>query len=236
MKSIAKVTGAATVLLLSGCSGAFSTLDPAGPAAGSVLPLTLAMIIVALAVFVGLIVLCVFAVRRNSKDISDAEVQRLQNRWIIAGGIALPTVAITTLLAFGIPIGHSLLPLPFQEGEVMRVDVKARQWFWRVSYPERKIELTDEIHIPVNTPVDFHITSEDVIHSFWAPRLGGKIDAIPGRTNVVRLEADEVGEYRGLCTEYCGQGHTAMQFKVIAHSAEDFEEWLLQQEDSDKND
>lgn len=234
-KRIAEATVAATLLLLSGCSGPFSTLDPAGPAAEAVRVLALAMIIVGLAIFVGVILLWLYAARRNGKEISEKDAQRVQNRWILGGGIALPTVTITILLAFGIPVGHNLLPLPLPQGEAMRVDIKAYQWFWRVSYPESGIQLVDEIHIPVNTPVDFHITSEDVIHSFWSPRLGGKIDAIPGRINVLRLEADEVGEYRGQCTEFCGQGHATMQFKIIAHSAEGFEEWL-QQEGSDNND
>ncbi|RUO63100.1 cytochrome c oxidase subunit II [Pseudidiomarina insulisalsae] len=232
---IAGVTVAATSLLISGCSGPFSTLDPAGPAARSVLPLTWTMVSVALAIFFGLILLWLYAIRRNRQDLSDEDAQRLQNKWIIGGGIVLPTVALALLLLFGAPVGHKMLPLPLDEGEAMRVDVKAYQWFWRISYPDTSIQLVDEIHIPINTPIDFHITSQDVIHSFWLPRLGGKIDAIPGHTNVLRLEADEAGEYRGLCTEYCGQGHTIMQFKVIAHSAEDFEQWL-QKEGGQNND
>ena len=91
------------------------------------------------------------------------------------------------------------------------------------------IELTDEIHIPVDTPIDIHVTSADVIHGFWVPRLGGKIDAIPGHTNIVRLQADEVGEFGGQCAEYCGLSHAKMHFKVIAHSAEKFDAWLVQQ-------
>ena len=228
-KRLAEATAAATLLVLSGCSGPFSTLAPAGPAADSLVPLIWAMIAVGLVVLLGVTLLWLYAMRRNPKTISDSEAQRVQNRWILAGGIALPTIAIGLLLTFGIPVGHNMLPLPLQEGKVMRVDVKAHQWYWRVSYPDTGILLVDEIHIPVNTPIDFHISSEDVIHSFWLPRFGGKVDAIPGRTNVLRLEANQAGVYRGQCAEFCGQGHAFMQFRVIAHDAEEFNEWLAQE-------
>ena len=148
----------------------------------------------------------------------------------------MPTIAIALLLAFGIPIGHSMLPLPLKQGQPLHINVKAHQWYWQFSYPDNDIQLVDEIHIPVNTPVDFHITSEDVIHSFWLPRLGGKVDAIPGRTNVLRIEVAQTGEYRGHCAEFCGRDHAFMQFKVIAHTDKEFEEWLQQQEGSENND
>ncbi|WP_420225042.1 cytochrome c oxidase subunit II [Pigmentiphaga litoralis] len=78
------------------------------------------------------------------------------------------------------------------------------------------------IHIPAGEPIDFHITSRDVIHSFWIPRLGGKMDAIPGRINVMRLQADAPGIYRGVCAEFCGVGHALMPFEVHAHDASEF--------------
>ncbi|RUO27104.1 cytochrome c oxidase subunit II [Aliidiomarina minuta] len=221
---------AATLLFMTGCSGPYSTLDPAGPAASSVAALWWGMFIVASLVLIVVCALWWYAMRRKALNISDEEAQKLQNQWVIGGGIALPTVAITVLLAFGIPIGHNMLPLPLEDGEVTRIEIEAHQWFWRVSYPEEGFELIDQIYIPVDTPVDFYISSEDVIHSFWVPRLGGKIDAIPGRTNVLRLSADEAGTYGGQCAEFCGRGHAFMQFEVTALAAEDYENWLLQME------
>jgi len=102
-----------------------------------------------------------------------------------------------------------------------------------VYYPEQCIRLHNELHIPANTPVDIYVTSSDVIHSFWVPRLAGKIDAIPGHTSVLRLEADEPGDYRGQCAEFCGRGHAHMQFRVSAHSKTDFETW---QREASRND
>lgn len=169
------------------------------------------------------------ALRHNPTELDRAGEDRLRDRWILAGGIALPTVSIVVLLAFGIPSGHRMLPLPDEERAVLRIDVQAHRWYWRVSYPDYGIELIDEIHIPVDTPVDFHIGSADVIHGFWVPRLGGKIDAIPGRINVLRLEASQPGEYGGLCAEFCGSGHAHMAFGLIAHGAEGFASWLTAQ-------
>ena len=85
------------------------------------------------------------------------------------------------------------------------------------------------MHVPVGRPFEVQVTSRDVIHSFWAPKLGGKIDAIPGQVNVIRLQADAPGAYRGQCAEFCGRGHAMMDFVLEAHSAEDYRAWQARQ-------
>lgn len=179
--------------------------------------------IVTLMVLVGL---WLYALRSRPGEVSDEQAQRIQNRWVIGGGLILPIASITVLLAFGIPIGHRMLPLPLAEGEPLRIDVTARQWWWDVSYPDSGIRLRDELHIPAGMPVDLHLTSEDVIHAFWVPRLGGKLDMLPGRTNVLRLQADEPGLYHGQCAEFCGTDHAHMKFTVRAHAPGEFDAWL----------
>lgn len=84
--------------------------------------------------------------------------------------------------------------------------------------------------------MDFHITSDDVIHSFWVPRLGGKLDAIAGRINVLRLQADAPGHCGGLCAEFCGLHHARMGFTLNAHAPEDFDAWLDAQADDEADD
>ena len=76
--------------------------------------------------------------------------------------------------------------------------------------------------MPVDRPVDVVTVSADVIHSLWVPALGGKIDAVPGHRNHVRLLADRTGTFGGLCAEYCGTGHTAMRFEVQVHEPDAF--------------
>ncbi|WP_017758163.1 cytochrome c oxidase subunit II, partial [Pseudacidovorax intermedius] len=84
----------------------------------------------------------------------------------------------------------------------------------------------NELRLPAGRAVDVHTRSADVIHGFWVPRLGGKLDAVPGRTLVVRLQADRPGTYRGVCAEFCGAGHAHMPMVVQAMPAEDFDVWL----------
>ncbi len=75
----------------------------------------------------------------------------------------------------------------------------------------------DVLEIPAGRNVEVFVTSADVIHSFWVPRLGGKIDAIPGSRNRILLRADAPGRYGGVCAEFCGTGHSAMAFSVLVH-------------------
>lgn len=215
--------------MLAGCSGPYSALDPAGPAAAEARFLWWLMLGLFATVFVIVVALWLYASKpKPEREISRHLARTIQNRWIIGGGIILPTASILLILFFGIPAGHRMLPLPVQSGEakVVSVEVTGRQWQWQVHYPGTDIYLTDELHISIDTPVDIHIGTEDVIHSFWVPRLAGKLDAIPGRTNILRLQADKSGTYHGQCAEYCGVGHARMKFTVIAHSADDFAAWL----------
>lgn len=220
---LAKVAAFAMIFVLTGCSGPFSILDPAGPHAQSVAWIWWGMFWFSTFIMVLMIWLWWRAMFRDGSDTDVADLQKKQNSWVIWGGIALPTGAITLLLAFGIPAGHRMLP--FEGDNVVHIEVTAHQWFWEIYYPDTGVRLIDEVHIPVDTPINFHVTSEDVIHSFWVPRLGGKLDAIPGRTNVLRLEASQTGRFDGQCAEYCGVAHTYMDFVVEVHDAEGFEAW-----------
>ena len=179
------------------------------------------MLGVSAVVMFGVLLLAGLAFRRRS---GNRMGERGARRMIIAGGVALPTVAIVALLIYGLPAGQALR-LGFG-GDAFVVDVRVHQWWWEVSYPDAPDGATfsaNEIHIPAGRPVTFRITSNDVIHSFWVPRLGGKIDAIPGRTNTLHLKADVPGEYAGVCAEFCGLQHARMGLMVTAHDADDID-------------
>jgi len=149
-------------------------------------------------------------------------------KWILAGGVALPTVVLVPLLIFTL---HSLsgLTLPTSDAEP-EVVVTGWQWWWDVQYedddPQLRMRTANEIHIPVGRPVRVRLLSEDVIHSFWVPALQGKLDLVPGKVNRTWIQADTAGEYRGECAEYCGLQHARMQFRVIAMPAPEFATWL----------
>lgn len=211
---------------LAGCEGPLSTLDPAGPSAAMAAWLWWGMLGLFTLVFVGVCGLWIYAMLREPAELDEHHSRRVQRRWIIGGGLILPLASIAVILAFGIPAGHRMLPLPPQEGNALVIEVTALQWRWDVSYPGRGIQLEDRVVIPAGAPVDIHLTSKDVIHSFWVPRLAGKLDAIPGRTNVLRLEASAAGEYLGQCAEFCGLNHAHMTFTVEALPAAEFDAWL----------
>lgn len=213
-------------LVLGGCSGPYSALDPAGPSAQSAAALWWGMFTSATVLLLGIVGLWWYAMRRTPDELQVALEAQLHNRWIIGGGVVLPCVGIVALLAFGIPAGHRMLPLFDASEPALRIDVTGHQWWWEVAYPGTAVSLVDELHIPAGVPIDIHLRTTDVIHAFWVPRLGGKLDTIPGRTNVLRLEADAPGTYYGQCAEFCGLGHSHMQLTVHAHSAQDFAAWL----------
>jgi cytochrome c oxidase subunit 2 len=142
-------------------------------------------------------------------------------RLVVLGGLGLPALVLIPLVAYALVTGERLMPLP--SSSPPRIEVQAERWAWRFNYPAHAgATTTGVLHLPAGEPVDLVIGSSDLIHSFWIPRLGGKMDAIPGRINVLRLQADLPGDYEGQCAEFCGIGHTSMKFKVIVHPAAEY--------------
>jgi cytochrome c oxidase subunit II len=144
--------------------------------------------------------------------------------WIVSGGLLMPIPVLTLLTYYALFQGERLLPT--DEGGIapIRIEARARQWEWEFRYLDAAgtPATVDVLHIPVDRPIDVITTSEDVIHSFWVPRLGGKVDATPGHSARVRLIADRTGVFWGVCAEYCGRGHSVMRFRVEAHDPDDF--------------
>jgi cytochrome c oxidase subunit 2 len=149
------------------------------------------------------------------------------NSVVAIGGIAFPVVVLTALLTYGIWVMRANMADTSQQA--LRIEVEGQQWWWRISYTDpsgRRIESANEIRVPVDREVEFVLTSPDVVHSFWVPSLGGKLDMIPGRTNLLRLTAHRPGVYRGQCAEYCGGPHALMALEVIALPRQEFDTWL----------
>ena len=217
--------------LLGACRGPLSALDPAGPSAGAIATVWWWMFGVAALVWLGVCLAGWWAMRPRAQA-GPRQARRTALRWLVGGGLLLPGVAITALLIFGSPAGLHQLPWPGARdagGPPIRVEAIGHQWWWEIHYPDTGLRLRNEMRIPAGRAVDVHTMSNDVIHSFWVPRLGGKLDAVPGRTLVVRLQADQSGTYRGVCAEFCGTGHAHMGLVVQAMPAEEFDAWLQQQ-------
>jgi cytochrome c oxidase subunit 2 len=213
-------------------------LNPAGPSAQAIAAVWWWMLGVSALVLFGVLALWLVAMRRQApaaKDDDHRSAGQTGRRWIIGGGIILPAAAIVPLLIFGSSAGLHQLPLPLTWSGAgglaspLRIDATGQQWWWDLHYPASGARLRNELRLPVGRPVHVHVGSVDVIHSFWVPRLGGKLDAIPGRTGIVRLQADQAGSFRGQCAEFCGLGHAHMVMTVIAMPAAEFDAWLIAQ-------
>jgi heme/copper-type cytochrome/quinol oxidase subunit 2 len=196
-----------------GCAGPLSALDPAGPAAGGILQIFVVLMAIAVPSF--LVIIGLFAL--SFKDVPGRRVPvRL---FLIGGGLVFPLTALTAVTVYGVWLGERITAAGVTPA--LRVEAQAQQWRWQFTRPAAAGPVTraDVLDIPAGQPVEVTITSADVIHSFWVPRLGGKMDAIPGSRNRLILRADRPGTYRGVCAEFCGTGHTAMGFSVVAHDA-----------------
>ena len=199
-------------------------LDPAGPYSEPVTTLAWALLVGGTVVF-GVVFAALWIALRGSPKLK-ARLGGEKAIWIL--GFAFPSVVLTGLLVWGLTLTSSLSATRIPEG-AMRVKIIGEMWWWRVHYQDGQGRETlrdaNELHIPVGKPVLLELEAADVIHSFWVPRLGGKMDMIPGRTNRLLIEADAPGVYKGQCAEYCGGPHALMGFVVVAHSPEDFARW-----------
>jgi cytochrome c oxidase subunit II len=156
---------------------------------------------------------------------------------LIAGSIcALVIIAVPTLKG----IWYTYDVAPEAKGQVFEVNATGYQWWFRFEYPTEQaaaegttklpLVAANELVIPAGRPVRINLRTMDVIHSFWIPKLAGKVDMIPNRANFLWLQADEPGYFWGQCAEYCGDSHAVMRFRVIALEPKEFAAWLQEQE------
>jgi len=155
--------------------------------------------------------------------------------WLWGGGLVLPVLVFGGLLLHGERQAHGLDD-PSPPG-ALRVTVTGHLWWWSLHYdsdiapaaqaagPAPAFMTANELRVPVGRPVTLTLASEDVIHSYWVPALGGKVDLVPGRLNRLTFTASRPGVFRGPCSEYCGTQHAAMVLQVIAMPPEEFAQW-----------
>ncbi len=214
--------GWALAALVAGCSGEQSALAPAGPEAQRIATLTLVMTVGGAIILAGVIAFATIAIFGSERLRRRLGGERL----ILGGGLAFPVVTLGALLAYD--YASQAAQPPLEAGATMRVEITGEQWWWRIVYhlaDGSTIESANELRIPVGEPVRLELKTADVIHSFWAPTLAGKLDMVPGRTNVLTLTASEAGTSRGQCAEYCGGAHAFMAFHVVALEPGAFEAW-----------
>ena len=208
-------------LVLVGCQTDQSVLHPAAEQPAAVARLFWAMTLGGAVIWLVVFGTAVYAVLGKRKPTSE----RFADRFILVGGVIFPTLVLAVLLVFGL----RLLP-GWRQGEPdLRIHIVGEQYWWRISYelPDgTRAETATELHLPKGRVVEMVLTAHDVIHSFWVPALGGKLDVIPGRTNRMQISPAETGNFRGVCAEYCGLSHALMALEVTVHEPEQFAAWL----------
>jgi cytochrome c oxidase subunit 2 len=204
-----------------------TTTYPAGDHALRIYDLMVPIFWAALGVFVvveGLLVYSVFRFRQRSEnDPMPVQIHgntRIEIMWTIAPALILLVIAVLT---FRTQAENSVQP-----ADALKIQVVGHQWWWEFRYADTPVVTANDVYIPTGQAVQFEMTSVDVIHDPWAPKLAGKTDAIPGHTTFVSFRTDQPGIYRGLCAEFCGAQHAVMRFRVVAVPPDVFQSWLQQ--------
>ena len=224
--------------LMLGCTPSHfqSTFDARGPVADSQLFVFNVIFWVGAVVFVaveGAIIYAVIKFRRRAGDGDPVQIHghnRLEIAWTIVPAIILAFTAVPTIQGIFFMANS---PVPPERGG-LEVDAIGHQWWFEFRYsnpndPNQQVVFANELHMPLGEPLNIRLRSVDVIHSFWVPKLGGKVDMIPNNDNSMWLQGDFEGEFYGQCAEFCGVSHANMRFKVIVESRENFNAWLLAQ-------
>lgn len=213
------------VLVTTGCRDLQSSLAPRGIEAERIAVLSWVLFVGAAIIFVVVLVLTALAIGSGR-----ARAWLSGERAILWGGVVFPFVVLVAVLVYtlatmraGATVGN-LSPV--------RIHVNGELWWWRVTVDDgrgRTFETANEIHLPVGQTVALELTSGNVIHSLWIPSLAGKLDMVPGRTNVLHLAPKQAAVMRGQCAEYCGGAHALMSLYVVARPQAEFEAWMQQQ-------
>jgi cytochrome c oxidase subunit II len=234
------------VLLLTGCGwmrmdGHQSTIEVEGPVALNQLKLFYVTCWVTLVIFIlvgGVLAYATikFRARPGAEPRAEAPGDGHGNPFVEAGLIGASVLA---LVVVAIPTLKSIFytyDVPQEDkANAYQITATGLQWWFKFEYPKEQIAgfgplvTANELVIPAGRPVHIDLRSMDVIHSFWIPKLAGKVDMIPNRANFLWLKADHPGYYWGQCAEFCGESHAVMRFRVIALAQRDFYDWLNRQ-------
>lgn len=228
LKCVAPVT-----LVFTACQEAPSVLRPASHPAHTLAVLGWWLLIISLVVILIIGVLELIPVlRHRGSTVANTPIVDTppSTRWIIIGVVVTGIVMIAVFAYSMTVMAATSHP---DARAAFTVEIIGHRWWWEARYPRTgsapEVTTANELHIPVGVPVRLQVTSADVIHSFWIPRLNGKIDLIPGQQNEFWIRADSAGRFRGQCAEYCGLQHSNMAVFVTAEGARQFQEWRQSQ-------
>jgi len=213
-----------------------SIFRPAATPAHSIFGLSMFVLAITGAIFVvvtGLLAYAVIRFRERPSDTSGDPAQvfgstQIETSWTV---IPLLIVVVLFLTAARVILATEAIPKP---KTAMDVQVVGHQFWWEYWYPKLGIVTANELHVPVSDPKDpkqtyLEMSSADVIHSFWVPRLAGKLDVVPQHVNTMWFDPNTPGLYLGQCAQYCGTQHAKMLLRVYVDTPTDFAKWVEQQ-------
>ena len=177
------------------------------------------------------LIYAVYRYRDNDDPEPTVDDPALEITWTVATGVILLFVGVSAYFVLTNPYltpaaSGAVDPADGNATDELEIEVLAYQWGWEFRYPESNVTTQSRLVIPVDTDVRFVLSSADVIHSFYVPRLGVKQDAFPGHETVIRTHATETGEYRLHCAELCGARHAYMDGTVVVRNESDYRAWL----------
>ncbi len=204
-------------------------LNPQSHYARSIFELSTWMLYISLAIFLLVAGLVTYAGWRFRARPGEADPKQVfgSTKWEMAFVIP-PTLLLIVIFGFMLHVMHASDPPAQASGD--DIVIVGHQWWWEVRYPKLGFVTANEIHIPTGRNIQFGFESADVIHDFWVPELGRKIDLIPGRHAKIWLAADHPGTYLGACAEFCGKEHAWMRIRVIADDPRTFTAWCKAEE------
>lgn len=216
------------LLALAGCTARPESFDPISSRGRSVSDLFILTLVLMAVIFIALVVLVAYILFRfrSRPDGPAPRVVGHTNRWQ-AGWIAGMVVLFVIL---GVIMARTMHKVTAEDAGAVTIQVIGHQWWWEFRYPDSGVVTANELHVPVDTPLRLRIDGADVIHSFWVPQFGWKMDAIPGKTNTMSVELDRAGTFEGACTEFCGAQHAWMRIRVVAQPADQYKDWIAQQQ------
>ncbi|MEW6277943.1 MAG: cytochrome c oxidase subunit II, partial [Candidatus Eremiobacterota bacterium] len=242
MKRAARVLMLALAgLTLGACAldGPQSGVAPLGPVADRQYYTFLVSFYVSLLIFVCVGSLIVYSVLRfrHKGEIDRNSPLPDQSHGSTRLEMALIAISIVLVLVIVVPSVQGMIyagTLQNPEEDVLVINVTGYQWWWKFEYPKEGVVTANEVAIPVGKPIKFNLATNDVIHSFWVPRLAGKVDMMPNQKNWLWLQAVTPGEYYGQCVEFCGESHAFMRFRVRALESNQYQDWVTHQKSDAK--
>ena len=161
---------------------------------------------------------------RERPDAKGEPPKIFRNKKLEAVIVGVPLALVAVFFVLTVQAMRDILP--DEEGAAPEVVITGHQWWWQADYPQQGVRTANEIHLPAGRKILIRLLSADVIHDWWVPELGNKMDLIPGRQNHLWLTIDKPGYYEGACSEFCGQQHAWMRIQVYSHSEADYQRWL----------